>query len=268
VTPPLSLPSRWLARLRQALTEEERGSRQATADTDASTLDWRVVVVLISTSALLTIQEYYSKRGYYVLHVMRAGDDPYTDEQHLRQLLYWAGVCFGTYFVIPALIVRGVFRQRLRDYGMTWRGAGKHAGLYVVMLAIMGPLVWWASAQPSFQQTYPFYRAATRDPSGFWLWTCAYAAQFFSLEFFFRGFMIHGLRRRFGVYSVIMMTIPYCMIHFGKPVLETLGAVVAGLVLGFLSLRSGSIMLGVFIHVSVALAMDLASLWRYGNLPF
>ena len=48
--------------------------------------------------------------------------------------------------------------------------------------------------------------------------------QFWSLEAFFRGFFIFGLRRRFGYYSVIIMTIPYCMIHFNKPITETLGA--------------------------------------------
>jgi membrane protease YdiL (CAAX protease family) len=262
------LLARWLDRLRQSLAAEESHSRAVTAQTDPTSIDLRAVTVLISAAVLLTVQEYYSKRGYYVLHVMPKGADPTSAAQQLRQLLYWSGMCVATYFVIPALIVWVGFRQRLRDYGMTWRGALRHAPLYALMLAVMGPIVWWASAQPSFQQTYPFYRAAPQDPSGFWIWTAAYVAQFFSLEFFFRGFMVHGLRPRLGAYGVAVMAIPYCMIHFGKPILETLGAVIAGLVLGFLSLRSGSFMLGVLIHVSVAVTMDLASLWRQGALPF
>lgn len=60
------------------------------------------------------------------------------------------------------------------------------------------------------------------------------------------------------------MMIPYCMIHWNKPLAETLAAIVAGLVLGTLSLRSRSIWWGVAIHYWVALCMDVAALWQKG----
>ena len=76
--------------------------------------------------------------------------------------------------------------------------------------------------------------------------------------------MLHGLRHRLGPYAIPVMTVPYCMIHFAKPLPETCAAIVAGLALGFMSLKTRSILLGAAIHVSVALSMDLASLWRQG----
>ncbi len=90
--------------------------------------------------------------------------------------------------------------------------------------------------------------------------------QFFSLEFFFRGFLIHGTRARYGYYAILLSVVPYCMIHFGKPLPETLGAIVAGLALGTISLFTRSIWLGVLIHVSVAVSMDLLSLAIQGKL--
>ena len=84
------------------------------------------------------------------------------------------------------------------------------------------------------------------------------------LEFFFRGFLVWGLRRRFGAYAIVVMTIPYCMIHFGKPLPETLASIIAGLALGFMSLRTSSIVLGAAIHMTVALSMDFASMWQKG----
>ena len=87
-----------------------------------------------------------------------------------------------------------------------------------------------------------------------------------SLEFFFRGFLVHGLKRRFGFYCIVIAVMPYCMIHFGKPMPETLGAIFAGLALGTLSLFTRSIWLGVAIHVSVAVSMDLIALWYRGAL--
>ena len=72
--------------------------------------------------------------------------------------------------------------------------------------------------------------------------------------------MVHSLKKQFGFYSVFIMMIPYCMIHFVKPFPETVGAIFAGIILGALSLKSNSIWLGVLLHFSVALSMDITSL--------
>ena len=75
-----------------------------------------------------------------------------------------------------------------------------------------------------------------------------------------------GLRHRFGFYAIFAMMVPYCMIHFGKPMPETFAAIIAGIVLGFMSLKTRSIWLGAAIHVAVALGMDFLSLWHNGLL--
>ena len=67
-----------------------------------------------------------------------------------------------------------------------------------------------------------------------------------------------------GKMAVIVPLIPYVMIHFGKPFPETLGAIVAGLVLGTMALRSRSIVPGILVHFSIAIGMDLLSLWQQG----
>jgi membrane protease YdiL (CAAX protease family) len=171
----------------------------------------------------------------------------------------WALACVMCYFVIPALIIRTILGHRLRDYGLRTDGFFRHLKIYVLLFIPVGVLVWFAAQRPEFQQTYPFYR----HPQGWQdllMWECLYAAQFFSLEFFFRGFMLHGLKDRFGAAAIGVMVIPYTMIHFAKPLPETLGAVIAGTVLGILSLRTGTIWGGVLIHVAVAISMDLAAL--------
>jgi membrane protease YdiL (CAAX protease family) len=60
------------------------------------------------------------------------------------------------------------------------------------------------------------------------------------------------------------MMVPYCMIHFTKPLPECCASIVAGLALGFMSLKTRSIWLGAALHISVALSMDFTSLWRQG----
>ena len=94
---------------------------------------------------------------------------------------------------------------------------------------------------------------ANRSHFDLWTWEALYAAQFISLEFFFRGFLLQGLRRALGANAIFVMIVPYCMIHYGKPMPETFGAIGAGLILGTLAMRTRSIWGGVLIHIGVAI---------------
>jgi membrane protease YdiL (CAAX protease family) len=122
----------------------------------------------------------------------------------------------------------------------------------------------WVSGHTAFQRQYPFYKWANRSAFDFWTWELLYIAQFLSLEFFFRGFLLQGLRRALGSNAIFVMIVPYCMIHYGKPVLETCGAVGAGLILGTIAMRTRSIWGGVLIHVGVAVTMDVLAV---GHCP-
>ena len=100
----------------------------------------------------------------------------------------------------------------------------------------------------------------------FWIWEALYASQFVALEFFFRGFLVQGLAPRFGFGAVFVPMLPYMMIHFGKPLPEAFGSIIAGFALGMLSLKSRTIYWGALVHICVACGMDLLSLWQHGRL--
>lgn len=184
----------------------------------------------------------------------------------ITQLTYWVVVLSVFYLLIPVLAVKLIYKENLTDYGFNIKGALKKYKIYVYFFLFMLPLVFAVSFSSSFQSKYPFYDLAINENlyPNFILWQILYFIQFIGVEFFFRGFMVHGAKKGIGIYSVFVMTIPYCMIHFGKPMPETIAAIVAGIVLGFLSLKSKSIWLGIAIHYSVAITMDLLSLWQKG----
>src|SRR5262249_9628168 len=147
----------------------------------------------------------------------------------LFDLGWWALGTFGCFFVLPAVLIRFCLGERLADYGCKWSGAWSDAWVYFVFLLIMLPLVLLVSADPAFQATYPFYGCRSLPGWSLLLWEVLYAIQFVGLEFFFRGYLVHGTRDRLGAFCIPVMTVPYCMIHFGKPWPETLGSIVAGL---------------------------------------
>jgi membrane protease YdiL (CAAX protease family) len=84
---------------------------------------------------------------------------------------------------------------------------------------------------------------------------------------FFRGFWLGVLRKSFGSGAIFAMAVPYCMIHFGKPYLEAVGAIVAGIALGSLSMKTKSIYQGFLVHITVAALMDWLSLRRRHCTP-
>jgi hypothetical protein len=240
---------------------------------------WKPFIILFVASSSLILIEYLGKSpGHYLMQKLatQAGLNRFaaflqynmqeSPDRQLYQLAYWVSIIFICYFIIPALVIRFGFRERLRDYGLQWGSFLKDSWVYLVMLGIMFPLVYFASRTHSFQARYPFYTPANGESlwPNFWIWQMIYFVQFFALEFFFRGFMVHGLKKYAGFYSVIIMTVPYCMIHFGKPMGETFAAIFAGIALGTMSLKSRSIALGVFLHYSVAITMDMAALWQEG----
>src|SRR5260370_31668373 len=140
--------------------------------------------------------------------------------------------------------------------GFRIRGFFKHAWIYGLFLAIVLPTMLVVSRQPDFGSYYPFYKGSSRSWYDFLSWEAMYFMQFFALEMFFRGWWLGALRRSFGSGAIFAMAVPYCMIHFQKPYLEVNGAIIAGIALGSLSMKTKSIYQGFLVHITVAGLMD------------
>lgn len=269
--------ARWKTEFLDAFERVERESHRWTAQ-NSRRFDWPIIGAVILACLALVFLEYQGGSNDYHWLEEPLGwwfDDAaerirYTFREseyaRLSRLMYWSGSTFVAYMLVPMLYIKWVMDGSLREYGLGMAGVLDHGWIYISMFLAVLPAVYFASFNESFQNTYPFYEQASRSWLDFLLWELTYALQFMSLEFFYRGFLVHGLKKRFGVYAVLLSVVPYCMIHFGKPMPETLGAIFAGIALGLLSLFTRSIWLGVAIHVSVALSMDVLSLLNQGKL--
>ncbi len=187
---------------------------------------------------------------------------------HLLLYAWWTGCHLVIFVLMPWLMIRLVFRQRMQDFGWRWNDTHRHWRGYLLLLSPILVLIALVTVfREDFVDHYPFYRLAERSWLDLLAWELLYIGQFIFLEFFFRGFMVNALRPAVGANAVWIMVVPYMMIHLPKPWLEATGAILFGLFLGILALRSRSIWGGVAVHVGVAVCMDLASLWYTGRLP-
>jgi len=134
---------------------------------------------------------------------------------------------------------------------------------YIVMLAIMLPLIIAASFHESFLNQYPMYRTSKAHeylqvPE--WItavtYELAYGLDFVTVEFLFRGFMVIGMMHILGRKAVLAMAVTYCFLHFGKPPGEAISSIFGGYILGIIAYETKSIWGGIIVHVGIAWMME------------
>jgi membrane protease YdiL (CAAX protease family) len=240
-------------------------------------MDLRPFVALGMCAVILTLQEYYGGRAFFDQNIHpwlfklqashpRAVKLVKYDE--LYGFAWWVTARVSGYSVLPFAAWKLCFpKDSLLDMGLRTHGFFKHMWIYGVFLAVVLPLVLLVSRQPDFGTYYPFYKASSRSWFDFLSWEAMYFAQFFALEMFFRGFWLGALRRSLGSGAIFSMVVPYCMIHYGKPFLEANGAIVAGIALGSVSMKTKSIYQGFLVHITVAGLMDWIALSQRHALP-
>jgi membrane protease YdiL (CAAX protease family) len=256
----------------------EELDREATLErARTSEIDYRPAACFLITALVLTMQEYYGGRGFYD-QVIRSslesmnfgpiGRARLSRYDELFGYLWWSSARIIGYVLVPLPLWKLLFpKDSLLDMGLRGRGFFSHVWIYGLCLAVVLPLLVVVAYQPDFGSYYPFYKLASRSYFDFAAWEIMYFLQFFALELFFRGWMLGALRHSLGSSAIFAMALPYCMIHYGKPYLEANGAIVAGVVLGSLSMRTRSIYAGFLVHITVALSMDFLSLFRRSALP-
>lgn len=185
----------------------------------------------------------------------------------LASLYHWVAFCLIGYFLIPLAYLK-LTGRKLGDYYLGPGGFLRHAHIYLALAAPVLAVVWIVSHFAEFQAIYPFYMHAGRSWGDLLLWELGYGLQFFALEFFFRGFLLEGLRKWAGAGAIFIMVVPYCMVHFLKTAAESAGSIVAGVILGVLAMHYRSIWGGVMVHWLIAIAMDVAALAQKNALPW
>lgn len=218
------------------------------------------MVILGYATLTVIILEYFGRPEFF------RSQFPGLVREHfgLYPQLWWAIWTFVLFLLVPAVIVKTVFKERLRDYGINLKIKRQYYAIYLGLFLIALPLVIYTSTRADFRAIYPFFRGAFSAPvSDIVIWETAYLSSFVALEFFFRGFLVLGLEKNFGKLAIWVALVPYVMLHFHKPTLEAFGAIFTGLVLGELAQRSRSILGGAFVHVAVASTMDFMALNRF-----
>lgn len=147
-------------------------------------------------------------------------------------------------FVIPVAWIVAVWREDPRRFGLTlgdWR-----LGLPIAVAGIvtMAVIIWFLGRLPDFRAYY------TDTISGRPMWRLIIdtGIDIFAWEFFFRGWMLWSLGRKFGTDAIWLQIIPFALMHVWKPEVEQLSTIVGGAFFGLLAWRTRSFLYGWLLH--------------------
>jgi membrane protease YdiL (CAAX protease family) len=201
----------------------------------ANRSDLKAAVILITSTLLLVASRYHRILG----------DDTLSS--------------FVFYLLIPVGIIVFVFREDPRRFGLRWGDWKKGAVLSALGIVFMAVVIVGLTRLEEFRSYYSlssFRVSQQREMVEFALRQLVYM---FSWEFIFRGFMLFGLRERFGSLAVWIQAIPFAIMHLGKPELETLSTIFGGAAFGYVDLESRSVLPSVIIHWAIYLMMVFAA---------
>ncbi len=224
--------------------------------------DYRSMVILLLVPLVLTVWVYYGKQADFpeLFPKIAAGlsiPGSSTIYEYLAAFLLMG--------LIPFVFAAIFFKRTLKDLGLRpgdWRFGLKS-------LAILAPLfllfAYLGSGDAAMQAEYPLAGQVMRHAPSFLIIELFYLLYYFGWEFLFRGLMIFGLEDRFGAVAVILIqTIPSAIVHIGKPAAESFAAIPAGLLFGYLAVRSRSFLYPLFLHAVIGIGTDLFITMRMG----
>ncbi len=216
---------------------------------------FKPTVILLSSMVLMVTWKYLGAPGFFLERF--PASTPLWDEPTAAAAIYSFVACLVLLGVVPALIVKGVFRERLADYGVQL-GDGAFGMKAFLLLAPAFLLVAYLSIDdPGLVAEYPINKGACGSQARFGFHTLTFLLFYVGWEFHFRGYLQFGLAGSMGKYNaVLVQVLASCLLHIGKPGSEIYGSILGGLLWGVLAFRTRSVLSGLLQHALMGLAVD------------
>jgi membrane protease YdiL (CAAX protease family) len=204
------------------------------------------VLFWILASSMMVVQTHWGSTAFFASHFPVAADPDISDAlKHLWNFL----VTVAAYGVVPALFVSRLTGQTFRNLGFQLGDWATGARIVLGACVVLPAMVWVSSHDSEFLRQYPQTLWAFRGATEFALWALAMLAYYVAWEFFFRGFLLQGLIPRMGVTEAILVqTALSTIVHIGKPGGEIWAAIPGGIFLGWLAIRTRSLLYPVLFH--------------------
>ena len=165
--------------------------------------DKHIYFLLLSAPVLLSLYWYYgSADNYSKIFTEFSKIEIFNLYAHIFQFVTF----FFLVFLIPVLYIRFFIKKPLIYFGL---GLGdKKFGfiLLAILLPIIAIFMYFSTAMPDLQEEYPLARILFHRKELILWYEMSYVAFYYiAWEFYFRGFLLFGLKDRFGTFNAILI---------------------------------------------------------------
>ncbi len=214
-------------------------------------------ILLISAPVLLTVYRYFAEAQNFLVYFPGLRDMVHGDVYaYLLEYLSF----FVLMLLVPLFIAVASGRSTVLYSLFSFTSLRKNTLWALLAIAvIVVPSAYYASTLPSVQAEYPPPGTLMQDQQ---LLITYFMGLFFLYylpwEFFFRGFLLFGLKERYGtVPAILIQTISSCLVHIGKPAPEIIGSIPFGIIFGIIAIRTKNIWIVVLLHAALGIFTDL-----------
>jgi len=157
------------------------------------------------------------------------------------------------------LIIKLVFKDSWKAYGLGIGDWKKGLPLLLLIPLVITPVIYFASKMPDVRSEYPLSKLLFDHKDLILGYELLYIILYYiAWEFYFRGFLLFGLAKKWGVWNAILIqTISSCLIHIGKPEGEIIGSIIVGILFGLIAWRTKSIWYVFALHAAIGVLTDL-----------
>jgi len=188
-----------------------------------------------------------------------------TPDLEYFRIIYHHIACFALFFVIGLLYTKLILKKSPKEFGLGF-GDSKTGLILCAAATVIMPLLGLSCiTDPEMVAAYPL---VDLHVFGAWYYVLGYFASYLlyyvGWEYLFRGIGLFGTEGKIGSLGAILLTgMISALIHtsiggFGKPMLETLSAIPAGLVFGWVAYKTKSIYYSLYMHMIIGFSTDLA----------
>jgi membrane protease YdiL (CAAX protease family) len=147
--------------------------------------------------------------------------------------------------ILPIITITVILRRNPLDFGLRL-GNFKVWGFYVIATLIVALPILYIASRSSLLANY--YTIPKFNVVKYSLETTVYL---FAWEFLFRGFLLFGLKDKLKESSILVQMVPFVLVHFGKPEIETISTILTGLYFGYVAYRGNSYWPAFIIHLFI-----------------
>lgn len=187
---------------------------------------------------------------------------------NVNNLAYWKIIyhnvmAFVLFFGFGSIFTKFVLKEKFSNFGLT-KNNGKLV-LKICLIAFPIAMLCGLSCVLDKQMVanYPLINLGAYPFHYILVYFISYFLYYIGWEFLFRGMLYFTGETKCGALtSILITTLISALIHtsiggFGKPMIETLSAIPAGLVFGYMAYKTRSIYPSLFVHIIVGFSTDI-----------